>query len=59
MAEPDVVLYPDSRKIAVYAGVAPGGSKAQRTFEYVGRLDSPVGYWADDIQIDPSCEGKR
>jgi len=44
MIEPDVVLYPDSDKVGVIAGSAPGGEASARTlaawFE-----NKPVDYW--------------
>ena len=45
MLEPDVVLYPDSKKFGVLAGSAPGGDKADRTFEIFAKTDSGVPYW--------------
>lgn len=48
MIAPDVMGYPDSGKFVVMAGAAPGGSKARRTFEHVGRLADGVDYWAGE-----------
>lgn len=45
MEEPDIGLYPDSGKFGVFAGVAPGGDKQQRTFTFVGRQASSLHYW--------------
>ncbi len=45
MREPDVSVYPDSDKIGVFAGSAPGGSEQNRTLEAFLRLGSKVGYW--------------
>lgn len=45
MNEPDVMEYPDSGKLAVFAGAPPGGAKAKRRVEMVVRADSGVGYW--------------
>ncbi|MCM8624031.1 MAG: cupin domain-containing protein [Candidatus Accumulibacter sp.] len=45
MEEPDIGLYPDSGKFAVFAGTAPGGDKSRRSFSYVGRPESAVDYW--------------
>ncbi len=39
MIEPDVLVYPDSKKIGVLAGTAPGGPKERRTL---------TGYWRDE-----------
>ncbi|MBA15385.1 MAG: cupin [Sphingomonas sp.] len=48
MNEPDVVDYPDSGKFAVMAGTAPGGDKASRSVDHVGRYADAVGYWDDE-----------
>lgn len=48
MNEPDVVLYPDSAKIAVYAGTAPGGERKGRTLEYVALWNKTVSYWMNE-----------
>lgn len=45
MESPDVMAYPESGKFAVFVGAAPGGAKAQRSFEHVGRLADAVDYW--------------
>lgn len=45
MREPDVTVYPDSNKIGVFAGAAPGGPKGQRTLNAILPLDAEVGYW--------------
>ncbi len=45
MLEPDVIVYPDSNKVGVLAGAAPGGNKAARTLEAYLPLASQVGYW--------------
>lgn len=45
MHAPDVMGYPDSGKVAIFAGAPPGGDKAARTLEYVGRLGPTAGYW--------------
>jgi uncharacterized cupin superfamily protein len=45
MIASEVVEYPDSGKVAVYVGSAPGGDRAQRTFSYRGRLTAPADYW--------------
>jgi uncharacterized cupin superfamily protein len=47
MIAPDIVGYPDSGKIALFAGSPPGGDKAARTLEYIGRLAPPEDYWDD------------
>lgn len=45
MHEPDVMEYPDSGKVAVFAGAAPGGDKRARRFAASYRLASAVDYW--------------
>lgn len=45
MNEPDVLEYPDSGKVAVFAGSAPGGEKAARSLELTVKKNAAVGYW--------------
>jgi uncharacterized cupin superfamily protein len=45
MVEPDVMVYPDSGKIGLFAGSAPGGPKEKRTFSKFLRSDAEVGYY--------------
>ena len=45
MESPDVLGYPESGKFAVFVGAAPGGAKAERSFEHVGRVADGIGYW--------------
>jgi uncharacterized cupin superfamily protein len=45
MAEPDVMVYPDSEKIGVFAGAAPGGPKEKRTLSKFLRNDAGIGYY--------------
>jgi uncharacterized cupin superfamily protein len=45
MAEPDVMVYPDSGKVGVFGGAAPGGPKDERTFAKFLRDDAEVGYY--------------
>jgi uncharacterized cupin superfamily protein len=45
MLPADVVEYPDSSKVAVYVGSAPGGDPAMRTFSHRGRLGPALDYW--------------
>jgi len=44
MIEPEVMLYPDSKKIGVMAGAAPGGPPEARTLNAYLR-DERVDYW--------------
>ena len=45
MEQPEVVEYPDSDKIGVLAGGAPGDSKVRRDVMFIARRDAEVGYW--------------
>ena len=45
MIEPEVCAYPDSHKIGVMVGSAPGGDPAKRTLAGVFRESSGVGYY--------------
>jgi uncharacterized cupin superfamily protein len=45
MIEPDVGVYPDSNKLSVIAGSAPGGAKEQRRLTAVFRRETEVGYF--------------
>jgi uncharacterized cupin superfamily protein len=41
----EVVEYPDSNKVAVYVGSAPGGDAAVRTINFRGRFGPALDYW--------------
>ena len=45
MIEPDVAVYPDSGKVGVFAGSAPGGPKEERTLKKFLRADAEAGYY--------------
>ncbi len=45
MVAPDVVEYPDSGKVRVFAGTAPGGDRGRRTLEAAFRAADAVDYW--------------
>ena len=45
MLPTEVVEYPDSSKVAVYVGSAPGDDPAKRSFHYRGRLGPLLDYW--------------
>jgi len=45
MIEPDVMVYPDSGKVGIFGGAAPGGPKGKRTFSKYLRGDVEVGYY--------------
>ncbi|MFC6989984.1 cupin [Haloplanus sp. GCM10025708] len=44
MADPDVIVYPDSEKIGVYAGSPPGSDEPRTVNDYF-RLEDAVDYW--------------
>jgi uncharacterized cupin superfamily protein len=45
MVEPDIAIYPDSDKVGLFAGAAPGGPKDKRTLQKFLRADAEVGYY--------------
>jgi uncharacterized cupin superfamily protein len=45
MLEPDVMVYPDSGKVGIFGGAAPGGPREKRTFSKFLRGDAEVGYY--------------
>jgi len=45
MIDPEVVVYPDSRKVGVMAGSAPGGDPSKRTLAGIYRQASGVSYY--------------
>ena len=45
MTEPDVMVYPDSGKVGVFVGAAPGGSKEKRTVSGFFRQGDEVDYY--------------
>lgn len=45
MLEPDVMVYPDSGKVGIFGGAAPGGPGEKRTFSKFLRGDAEVGYY--------------
>lgn len=45
MHDPDVMEYPDSGKVTVFAGAPPGGDKAVRRLDLTVRTASRVDYW--------------
>jgi len=49
MEEPEIVLYPDSEKYGVLAGSAPGGDKADRTFEVFAKRGVNLPYWEGEV----------
>ncbi len=45
MVHPDVVVYPDSNKVGVFVGAAPGGPAEQRRMTKFLPLAAEVDYW--------------
>ena len=45
MLEPDVMVYPDSGKVGVFVGAAPGGPKEKRILSGFYKDDHKVGYY--------------
>lgn len=45
MIHPDITQYPDSQKVAMFAGSGPGGDKSMRSLNAVFRSDSEVDYY--------------
>ncbi|WP_411965547.1 cupin domain-containing protein [Haloferax sp. YSMS24] len=48
MNHPDVTVYPDSDKVGVFCGSAPGGESSDRTLHGYFPRDATVGYWDDE-----------
>jgi uncharacterized cupin superfamily protein len=48
MVHPDVVVYPDSGKVGVFAGAAPGGPAEESTLKAFLPLSAVVDYWKDE-----------
>ncbi|WP_416838872.1 cupin domain-containing protein [Haloferax sp. DFSO52] len=53
MNHPDVTVYPDSGKVGVFCGSAPGGDSNTRTLHDYFPRDAAVGYWEDEPTDDP------
>jgi uncharacterized cupin superfamily protein len=47
MNEPDVTIYPDSEKLGVFVGAAPGGREGRELTKYFEQ-DADVDYWQDE-----------
>jgi hypothetical protein len=45
MVEPDVLIYPDSNRVGLFAGAAPGCTRDKRTLQEYLRADAEVGYY--------------
>ena len=48
MREPDIIVYPDSAKVGLFAGAAPGGPPQELTLRKFLALDGEVDYWQDE-----------
>lgn len=48
MIEPDVMQYPDSNKVGVMTGTAPGESKNKHSFKAIFKLGSEVSYYESE-----------
>ena len=48
LREPDVMEYPDSGKVTVFAGAPPGGRAADRSLSLTVKAASAVDYWLDE-----------
>lgn len=49
MIEPDISIYPDSEKVGLFAGAAPGGPKEKRVLSKYLRGDAEVGYYDGEV----------
>lgn len=45
MIPAEVVEYPDSSKVGIYVGSAPGEDPSKRTIQFRGRLGAATDYW--------------
>lgn len=45
MSEPDICVYPDSRKVNLFGGSAPGGDLGSRSYSRILDEDSVLEYW--------------
>ena len=45
MRVPDILVYPDTGKVGLMAGSAPGGDASARTLHTFLRADATVSYW--------------
>jgi hypothetical protein len=51
MIPADITVYPDSGKVGLFGGSAPGGRKEDRFLDGFLRLDARVDYW-DGEDVD-------
>lgn len=45
MLEPDICVYPDSRKVNLFGGSAPGGDLTERSYSRILDEDAVLQYW--------------
>jgi uncharacterized cupin superfamily protein len=48
MVHPDIAVYPDSNKVGVFVGAAPGGPSEESTMKKFFPLDAEIEYWDDE-----------
>lgn len=48
MEAPDICVYPDSKKVGLFGGAAPGGDKAARTLNTYLPMSAEVDYWSGE-----------
>jgi hypothetical protein len=59
MQEPDIGVYPDSDKVGVFAGAAPGGLAELRTLSGFFRRSAAVDYWDGEPIGDPEAAARE
>lgn len=50
MLPTDITVYPDSNKVALFAGAAPGGDKRKRVLDDVLPRGARVDYWSGEAE---------
>ena len=58
MRDPDVLGYPDSGKVGVYAGSPPGGDEDERLFPGFYREADAVDFWEGEVASDDEDESE-
>jgi hypothetical protein len=63
MVEPEVLIYPDSNRVGLFAATAPGGARDKRTLQEYLRADAEVGYYGEQVKasvpVDTDQPGGR
>ena len=49
MVEPDICIYPDSAKLGVFAGAAPGGDPESSTLRTFVSVNPDLPYWEGEL----------